>query len=99
MQGSLADAADLNATKQIDEMAKKAHELMQHQQEIEKRVSQRWGDVSTAGDSWAGHYLPAVQVGASPPALPDTRTVHKQSQHKADSATMRMNRIKAEHRA
>lgn len=62
MQGSLADTADLNATKQIGEMAKKAHELMQHQEEIERRVSQRWGDVSTAGDSWAGHYLPAVQV-------------------------------------
>lgn len=60
--GSLADTADLNATKQIGEMAKKAHELMQHQEEIERRVSQRWGDVSTAGDSWAGHYLPAVQV-------------------------------------
>lgn len=65
MQGSLADTADLNATKQIGEMAKKAHELMQHQEEIERRVSQRWGDVSTAGDSWAGHYLPAVQVTAT----------------------------------
>ena len=43
-------------------MAKKAAELMQHQQEIEKRVSQRWGDVSAAGDSWAGQYLPAVEV-------------------------------------
>ena len=72
MQGALAEAADLDATKQIGAMAKKALELMQHQEEIEKRVSQRWGDVSTAGDSWAGHYLPAVQVGPqqddSPPS-------------------------------
>lgn len=60
--GSLAEAAALDATKQIGAMAKMAHELMQHQQEIEKRVNQRWGDVSTAGDSWAGHYLPTVQV-------------------------------------
>ena len=64
MQGALMEAADLDATKQIGAMAKKAQELMHHQEEIEKRVSQRWGDVSTAGDSWAGHYLPAVQVRA-----------------------------------
>ncbi len=44
-----------------------AQELMLHQQEIERRVSQRWGDVSAAGASWAGQYLPTVEVRAPCP--------------------------------
>ena len=58
----LADAGELDATKRIGAMAKKAQELMLHQKEIEKRVSERWGDVSAAGTSWAGQYLPTVEV-------------------------------------
>ncbi len=45
-----------------------AQELMLHQQEIERRVSQRWGDVSAAGASWAGQYLSTVEVRAPYPA-------------------------------
>ena len=56
------DAGELDATKRIGAMAKKAQELMLHQKEIEKRVSERWGDVSAAGTSWAGQYLPTVEV-------------------------------------
>jgi hypothetical protein len=40
---------------------------MLHQQEIERRVSQRWGDVSAASASWAGHYLPTIEVRAPAP--------------------------------
>ncbi|EFN58691.1 hypothetical protein CHLNCDRAFT_140305 [Chlorella variabilis] len=49
------------ATTQIVSVARKAQHLRRQQQEIERKVSERW-EAASSGDVWVAQHLPAVQL-------------------------------------
>lgn len=60
VQGLLSRAShDFVATRAVGAKARKAAELLQHQAQIDKQVSQQWGNARASGAAWAG------QVGTS----------------------------------
>ncbi|KAK9804125.1 hypothetical protein WJX73_001714 [Symbiochloris irregularis] len=56
----LKDQAELDATRALSSIARRAQDLFKQQQQIEKQVEQRWS--STGGKQWVGAQMPSATV-------------------------------------
>ncbi|KAK9824568.1 hypothetical protein WJX72_011385 [[Myrmecia] bisecta] len=66
-EGTLREHADMDATRSLVSVARKARDLYEQQQQIEKQVEQRWCHAGRqeGADSWVGAHLQSVQIDAS----------------------------------
>lgn len=59
-EGLLKEHADMDATRAVAAVARRAQDLFRQQQQIEREVEQRWD--STRGGAWVGGHMPAASM-------------------------------------